>query len=197
MSKRDDEIGKLWHDRYKVDVPEGISGDWRIERFVVSEEDAKWTQLRAVVTRGRDRPVPAGTYTRLMCGGTVVMSDTVAEVEDHLFFIAEAKGRVLINGLGLGMVLNATLNHGNVEHATVVEVSPDVIALVGDHYARKFPDQVTIVNADARKWKPPRGVHYGHVWHDIWPTRCADDNRERANLRARYRKFCDWQGCWK
>jgi hypothetical protein len=87
-----------------VTVPDGICGDWRVESFTVSEEDAQRTAFRAA-HKGSDEYVPPGTYKRLMRGDTVVMSNTPMEVRTNREFIRRAKGNVLINGLGLGMVL--------------------------------------------------------------------------------------------
>jgi hypothetical protein len=50
--------------KYTVSVPEGTSGPWCVERFTVSEADAKFTRLRAALHHGHGT-VPAGTYTKL------------------------------------------------------------------------------------------------------------------------------------
>lgn len=121
-----------YRDDYRVDIPEGESGDWSIRRIVVSEEEAKFDRLRAVISfSGGGRGVPAGTYTGLYHGNSVVMSDTPHEIRDHFGFILRAKGRVLIHGLGLGMCLAAVLKKDEVTSVTVIEKSPDVIKLVG------------------------------------------------------------------
>lgn len=175
-----------------VSVPEGASGSWRVERFTVSEEAAKMEAIRAIFTPG-GRGVPAGDYTRLMRGGTVVMSDTPNEKRDHAWFVYQAKGRVLINGLGLGMVLGAILLKEAVTHVTVVEASEDVIQLVAPSYA---DPRVNIIHADAMKWKPPAGERYDTVWHDIWDDICADNLPEMATLHRRYGRRAAWQGSW-
>jgi hypothetical protein len=230
-------------DRYKVDLPEGTSGDWSIEHFTVGNQDAAWENLRSMVS-GSGRGVPEGTYTMLKCGGQTIMSDTPDEIRDHMGAIAEAErrgGHVLINGLGLGMVaatiLNAELHceecngyphRGGctcqpvacscdgydeencptprgvpvaakryaVDKVTVIENSPDVIALVGPTLTERYGDRLEIIEADAFTYKPPKGIRYSVVWHDIWPDLCEDNLKTMGTLHRRYGKRCDWQGSW-
>lgn len=176
---------------HKVAIPEATRGDWRIEKFVVSDEQAKMEALRSMFSGGRG--VPAGSYTRLMRGGTVVMSDTPDEIRDHYSIIGKARGHVLINGLGIGMVLAAVLKKPEVERVTVVELSADVIALVGHCYD---DPRVQIVNCSAFDYAPPKGVRYGAVWHDIWDNICGDNLPEMTKLKRKYGRRTDWQGCW-
>src|SRR5258708_655534 len=131
-----------WKD-YKVNVPEGKSGVWQVEKFTVSAEDEKLERLRAMISfSSRGRFVPAGTYTALKRNGEIIMSDTPDEIRDHYDAIYEAKGHVLINGLGLGVYLQAVLNKPEVEHVTVIELSDDVLKLVAPHYQAKYGDRL-------------------------------------------------------
>jgi len=77
---------------------------------------------------------------------------------------------------------------------TVVEKSKDVISLVAKHYLGDH--RVTIVNADAYLYKPPKGVKYDAVWHDIWDNICGDNLPEMTRLHRKYGKRADWQGSW-
>ncbi len=209
-------------DRWKVELPEGSSGDWRVEHFEVGKQDAAWESLRSVVT-GSNRGVHAGKYTMLKCGESTIMSDTPDEMRDHMFAISEAEergGHVLINGLGLGMVIAAVLDaqvrcrkckqyphHGDcncahvadvfsVDKVTVIENSPDVIALVGPTLKERYGDRLDIIEADALTYKPPKGIRYSVVWHDIWPDLCTDNLKTMGTLHRRYGRRCDWQGSW-
>lgn len=179
--------------RYKVSVPEGSSGDWFIRKFSVSQIEANIFNLRA----GRRYILP-GDYTALYRKGEhdPIMSDTPAEVSDHSSLFHNASGNVLINGFGLGMAVQGCLNKPEVGNVTVIEISEDVINLVGDHYMSLFPDRLKIIHADAMEWKPPRGTRYGAVWHDIWNTICADNHKEMKILHRRYGRRCDWQESW-
>jgi len=181
----------------EIDVSDGTSGQWKVETFTVSESDAKWANVKASIsTSSRGRFIHPGNYKRLMRGGTVVMSNTMAEINDHLSFIYTAKRckSSLINGLGLGMALKAVLESDLVEDVTVVEISEDVISLVGDTYL--VDPRVNIVHASAFDYKPPKGKRYGAVWHDIWDNICSDNLPEMHKLHRKYGKRCDWQGSW-
>jgi len=181
---------------YKCSVPTGQRGNWRIERFAVTKEDAELERLRAIFSSSRGRSVPEGTYTRLMRNSTLVMSDTPDELSDCLPFLYEARGDVLINGLGLGTTVDLVLSLPEVGRVTVVEIAPEVITLVGPHLLEKYGERLDIIEADALTWKPPTGKRYSAVWHDIWDNICADNLPEMHRLHRRYGRRCDWQGSW-
>jgi spermidine synthase len=77
--------------------------------------------------------------------------------------------------------------------ATVVEIDPDVIALVGPTYT--VDPRVEIVNADAFTY-PPAHSRYGAVWHDIWDDFSDDEYEESKRLHRKYGGKADWQGSW-
>jgi len=184
----------------KVDVPEGCSGSWEVKRFTVSEDEAKRDEFseRLAAIQGRPyRPVSAGSYTRLARRGYTIMTDTPSELRDLREPVRRAVGgHVLINGLGLGIVLQAVLEEPAVEHLTVVEASEDVIALVAPHWGARYGDRLAVVHADAFGWRPPRGARYDVVWHDIWDDITTDSLAGMRRLHAKYRRRCGWQGSW-
>jgi spermidine synthase len=107
--------------------------------------------------------------------------------------VFHAKGHILINGLGIGMVLAACLRKPDVSRATVIEIDPDVVALFGPAYA---DPRVEVVTASAFEYQPPNGIRYGMVWHDIWDDICGDNLPEMTKLKRKYGRRADWQGCW-
>ncbi len=172
-----------------VTVPEGTSGKWSVVQFEIPEHSIE--NLRMMMD---GRGATPGNYTKLHCKGRgVIMSDTPAEKQDHAQFVLEARGHCLINGLGLGMCLQAALLKPEVEHVTVVEIDQDVIDLVWRHYAS---DRCTIIHASAFDYKPPKGIRYGAVWHDIWDSICVDNHDEMKRLHRKYGRRADWQGSW-
>lgn len=184
-------------DDWRVQLPEGMSGDWKVERFDVSESDASLQRMRAFSTGGRF--VSAGSYTGLWNRRTLVMSDTSDEMRDHSWAISEAKtrgGDVLVNGLGLGMVVSAMLMSHSVKRITVIEKSEDVIKLVGPTLEQRHGAMIEIVNDDAFDYRPEKGKRFTVVWHDIWTDLCSDNLGEMATLHRRYGRRCDWQGSW-
>lgn len=176
---------------HRVDIPEGTSGAVTVARFTVARDDL--ANIRASFT---GRGCEPGDYTALYRNGHLWMSDTTAEWRDHLeayFQIRRRGGRVLVNGLGIGMVVKAALDEPTVEHVDVVEIDPDVIALVGPTYAG---DRCTIHQADAYDIRWPTGTRWAVAWHDIWPDLCTDNLAEMARLHRRYGGRTDWQGSW-
>lgn len=177
----------------KVDLPKGQDGKWSVRRFTVSEVESKLSALQGMQS---GRSVGPGTYTALHRGGTMVMSDTSDEMRDHVSIANHATGHVLIAGLGLGMVLQAVLDKPSVERATVIEIAPEVIRLVGPTYRERYGARVEIIEADIFDWTPPKGVRYGAAWFDIWNNMCTDNLAQMSKLKRRFARRCDWQGCW-
>lgn len=184
-------------ERYKVDVPEGVSGDWRVERFTVTPEAASADLLRSLFSGGR-RHTPAGDYTALKHRDAIIMSDTPDEIRDHDDVIREAYGDVLVTGLGIGMMLNALLLKPEVAHVFVVEKSSDVIALVEPHWRARHGARFTVLHGDALIDQFPvlKGRRFGVVWHDIWPTICTDNLSEISRLKRKFGRSANWQGAW-
>ena len=178
-----------------ISVPDGKSGDWKVETFIVSKKDAEFHNMRAAFSPG-GRFIEEGTYKKLCYKDRIVMSNTPAEISDHLHFIFKAKESktILINGLGLGVCLAAVLESDIPDSITVIEKSEDVINLVAPTF--KSDNRVNIIHDDAFIYKPPKGIRYNAVWHDIWPYICADNLPEMTKLHRRYGKRTDWQDSW-
>jgi len=178
----------------EVKVPDGQSGVWSVETFVVDEEGARLANLRAAFRSGRY--INTGTYKRLCRGSVIVMSNTPAEISDHLGFIWKAQKveNVLINGLGLGVALSEILKSSVVKRVDVVEISEDVIKLVAPTF--QSDKRVNIIHADAFEYKPESGVRYGAVWHDVWDYITWDNLEGMKKLHRKYGRRCDWQGSW-
>lgn len=177
----------------KVTVAEGASGNWKVKKFEVIRKEAGLYNLRLIRDGQRRRVVPLGWYTRLSHRGKVVMSDTPAESHENAPAYRAATGRVLVNGLGLGFVLQAILRKPEVTHVTVIEKSTDVIRLVKPSVTDR---RVRIVRADATTWRPARGEKFDVVWHDIWSDIDEDNRKEMTMLKRAYGRCAGWQGCW-
>lgn len=177
---------------HRVTVPEGEVDGVRVARFDIGDRNCLQNMLEGA------RATSPGTYTRLDIDGHLWMSDTDAEWRDHreaVWRIQRPETRtVLINGLGLGMVVQAALDCPHVERVDVVEVDPRVVALVGPHYLRD--PRVRIHTADAYTVKWPTGTRWDVAWHDIWRDLCTDNLAEMGRLHRRYGRRCGWQGSW-
>lgn len=202
-----------WWEKYQVHVPEGSAGPWKIEKFEVDPNDtyARLENLRMQRDGLRGRSIYAGRYTRLMRGYSVVMSDTPAEISDHLPILDRLEGpavrRVLINGLGLGLVLAHAIRQPHIERIDVVEIDKYVIELVGSYYenydltqpfALKKPPKlrVAIHNEDAMLKAWPKNTRWDLAWHDIWDDISTDNLEGIGVLNRRYGRRVDWQGAW-
>lgn len=185
-------------DLMQVDIPEGVHGSVAVERFEV--ERSSIANLHLALHGARDA-LP-GTYTKLTRNGRLWMSDTTAERRDHhepAHQIRQRGGRVLIGGLGLGMIVNVALRTDGVEHVDVVEIDPDVIVLVGPHYERVAQERgvgFKIHQADMYQITWPAGTRWDVAWFDIWPDLCTDNLKQMAKLRRSYGRRTGWNDCW-
>ncbi len=179
----------------EINIPDNKINNWEISTFEVSEQDADFHNMRAMFKPG-SRTIKSGKYKRLTHNGQIIMSNTSAEISDHLSFIFRAKKskNVLINGLGLGVALTEILKSEIVENITIIEKSKDVIDLVAPSF--ESDKRVNIIHADAFEYKPIKGIKYDAVWHDIWDNICADNLPEMTKLHRKYGKRTDWQGSW-
>lgn len=177
----------------KCRIPAGKIGEAKVAKFRITKDRSRFYNMQQLFSGGGGREVYPGHYSRLVVGRTLMMSDTDAERREHIEAVQNAKGSVLITGLGLGMVTQACLKRPEVTDVTVIEKSADVIALVRPHLPKK---RLTVIHDDAFTWKPVNGEKWGMVWHDIWPDVCADNLPEMGKLCRKFARRADWQSCW-
>lgn len=187
----------LW-DRMTIDLPEGEVDGLRVKKFEIKPFDRG--NLRQALRMGRG--TKPGWYTKLVdCKTkTLWMSDTDAEKSDHFLAVRAIEfskaERVMINGLGLGMVLNAALSFNHVTQVDVVERDERVIKLIGSHYTKD--PRVVIHHADAwdqrKQW--PKGTRWDVGWSDIWSDVNPENLREMATMNRSYGGRCGWHRCW-
>lgn len=141
-------------------------------------------------------PLSAESYTRLFINDELWMTDAEFESASYYHTLRDAKGDILVGGLGIGFMLPYLLSRPWITSVTVLEREADVIALVGP----KFQDpKLKIIHADVYEWIPPRKA-YDLIFMDIWPNVPNTDNEvEIEKLRKRYRpalkkggKFQHW-----
>lgn len=183
--------------KLEVDVPEGELDGIKVERFEIERDSL--THIRSLIRDG-SRAVHLGTYTRLVKNDELWMSDTPAERRDHyepLYKMWQYNARrVIVNGLGLGMLLNATLALPSIEHIDVVEIDERVAKLIGPHYTRDGRVQIHIADAyeQCKLW--PRRTRWDVGWSDIWADVSTDDLADMAKMNRSYGRRCLWHGCW-
>lgn len=169
------------------------NGVWEIEEIIVSNEDADIFNLKQTLNGTYSRSIRPGTYLRLMKGEELIMSNTPAEIRDHTDFVDIAKGKILLNGLGLGVVLHALLNKSEVKHITIIEISQSLINLISPFFTEK---RITFINHNALTYKVPKGNYYDFVWNDIWDCFSTDNISSMSILHRKYGRKCNYQDSW-
>ena len=140
---------------------------------------------------------PAGTYACLRVNGRLMMSDTRMEHYTNYKVVREARGNVLIAGLGLGMILHPILAKKEVLSVTVIEKYADVIALVGPTVKH---NKLTIIERDIYEWKPAKGTKYDCIYFDVWADQSTDDLEDMRKLHLRFRSYKikdGWMNSWR
>ena len=173
-------------------IPEGESGNLRIEHFEISSKEAKFAVMKAGFSRNYlGRMIRPGKFCRLVNGEStfdkVLMSDTHAERNTNRDVVNAAHGDVLIAGLGLGMIICPIAQKDEVNSTTVIEISQDVIDLV-EPYIRKYlkddADKITIIHEDIFEYKPTQ--KFDTIYFDIWGSFSGDEYPDTKKL---IRKF--------
>lgn len=155
---------------------DGKSGDFELSHFEIGENN-----LYALF-----HGIPCGKFVRLIHKGEVVMSDTDMEKRTNANFVRNAHGKVLIGGLGIGLILLAIQDKPEVEKIVVVEKYKEVIELVKDRLP--INEKVEVVNADVWEYTPAE--IFNTIYMDIWNYINTDVYRYSMKpLIARYRKF--------
>ncbi|MEM1181033.1 MAG: hypothetical protein AAGM22_22015 [Acidobacteriota bacterium] len=182
---------------FRSQLPEGRSGDWTLERFTVPVDPSYDPALDTRPHFARRYP---GSYLLLRRGEVQFMTDLYDEWWTQRVVLEQAAqrgGRILISGLGIGMIVESLFRADEieVEDITVLEKSPDVIGLVAPTLRVRYGERLQIIEADVFTWTPPAGRRYSVIWHDIWPSP-YDVKSETSALCDRYAPWGDWVGTW-
>lgn len=182
-------------------IPEGQSGNVKIEHFEVTTEASEMSRMRSCFSPGRTSEyVKEGKYARLIIDGSVVMSDTDMEKTSNRSVVNKAHGNVLIAGLGLGMIILPLLDKTEVKSITVIEKNPDVINLVYPHLKS---EKLTVINADIFEWKPEKTAKYDSIYFDIWTFISLDNLDEIKKLHNKFKNKLNrvdangWMDSWQ
>lgn len=182
-------------------IPAGFSGLWYITKTDLEK-------LTPSTRNGKPVVLPPGKYTFLYRitdetlyydpPGVVVMEDTPFELQTHIGFVMQAKGKVLVTGLGLGCVVRGLLRNPNVAHVTCIENSKDVLKLVAPHML-DLGDRLEIVEADALEWTTQNKDTFDCAWHDLWTDRANGEphlDSWHMTLLFNCKKRIPRQGAW-
>lgn len=141
-------------------------------------------------------PIPDGLYTGLFRGNEVWTSDYPAEIwwmRGGLDAIAD-RGcrRVLITGLGLGVIVQHALRQPHVARIDVIEHDLDVYRLVRHHY-RAGP-RLRVHHGDAYTLALPGA--WDVAYHDIWPKRTLGNIPDYIAMGQRWARQVGRQRFW-
>lgn len=158
-----------------------------LQKYDVSEEASMWASLRSPC------PLLPGRYIRLMINNKLYMSDTLMEQNTNKEFIDNARGDVMIGGLGIGLViwnLLYKINDGTITSLTVYEKYRDVIDLVWPTVKRWLPDdfRARCLEADLLEYIPQHDDKYDTIYFDIWPDICSDNYEDILMLHKRWKR---------
>lgn len=160
-----------------AEILQDREGDmFRLSHFTVDENSDFRTRMS----------IPHGRYIRLTHGSDVVMSDTLMEKRTNLNFVVNAHGKVLVAGLGIGMILLAIQDKPEVQKIVVVEKYQEVIDLVADQLP--LNDKVEIVVGDINEYVPIE--KFNTIYFDIWNWIHSDVyDDEMKPLISKFRKY--------
>lgn len=181
-------------------IPPGVQG-------TVAVRHATVTVLAAALARLKGDPdgwTTPGPYAQLIIDNQLVMSDTQMERDTNTAVVHYAKGSVLVAGLGLGMILIPILAKLTVTDVTVVEMNPDVSALVLPalmaHLPQAHANKLAVVTASIDDLSPASfNEKFDTIYFDIWPDRSDTNFDHHARLKATWAPALrrkGWMAAW-
>lgn len=156
-----------------------------ISKYEFSEVKNPLYNLRAVRDGNMMMWMYDGKYVRLHVNGQLMMSDTAMERRTNRSFIEFATGRVLIAGLGVGLIIQNIIDKEDVTEIVVIEKYQDVIDVVE---ARIKHPKLKIICADIFNYDMPNTEKFDTIYFDIWPSISTDNLDEMTLLHRKYRK---------
>ena len=181
-------------------IPESHCGSAHIEHFTITKEQSTFCKFRAFINRRASECVSPGKYARLRIHGGIMMTDTDMERATNLKLIEQARGHVLVGGLGLGMVAFALLaKRPKIHSLTVLEYNPDVMELVCRHLPKD--PRLSVIDADVFTWKSRRlDPKFNTIYMDIWPNVSKGNHEAIERLYEHYQPMLSpkgWMGDWQ
>ena len=165
--------------KLNVNIPAGVSGDFEIAHYTKDTTDNKWPMYLYHKNEAYDN------YTVLLKKGCTapIMQDSEAEYNEHQWLWDNAKGDVLIGGLGIGMTHHVLIKNPNVTSITIIEKYQDVIDLVWDNCLKD--ERFNLIHADINTWKIPADSHWDIGWFDTWISD-GDFHEYQNNMIKKY-----------
>lgn len=96
-------------------------------------------------------------------------------------YAANSLGRVLVAGLGLGLVTGELLNNVDVDSVTVIELNKDVIGLISPLLPEAKNVEFEIINKDFYKFINETDEYFDRIIIDLWATGSAEETLRVLN----------------
>lgn len=168
----------------------------KIIKFSLNEDDIKLYNLRSILNSESFMIMRQDTFVKLYVDGVLMMSDTDMEKRSNIEFIKNAKGDIMIAGLGIGLIidnLRKKIQNKEVTSITVYEKYQDVIDLIGP----KFKDlPIKIICKDILEYRPSKEEKYDTIYFDIWPDINIDNLIEIRMLHNRWKNHKKTKDSW-
>ena len=152
----------------------------RIERFEISPTEARFYNIASDDLL----QLRSGTFCKLFVDGELMMSDTLMERRSNSKFINNANGRVLIAGLGIGMIIQNIIEKDCVKEIVVIEKYQDVIDLVLPKI--KHP-KLKVICSDIFDYELEVKDKYDSIYFDIWADICSDNLKDMKTLHKMFK----------
>jgi len=163
---------------------EEVQGIAKITKFKFATSENPMYNMRQVMRNGSMFFVHDGEYVRLHVGEQLMMSDTSMERISNRKFIENAKGRVLIAGLGIGLVIKNIIDNPDVEEIVVIEKYQDVIDLVMPKFNNP---KLKVICADIFDYELDKSEKFDCLYFDIWGDIGSENLIEMRKLHYKYR----------
>lgn len=125
----------------------------------------------------KDRDRKSGD-NRIKYGWETWMVDDPPHYWSMQDYAAGSMGRVLVAGLGLGLVLWGLSDNVDVDSVTVVETNKDVINLVGPLLPKMEDIKFRIINKDFYEFINETSEQFDRIIIDLWTTSCIEETRK-------------------
>lgn len=184
-------------------VPPGTRGSAKIQHMNLTSSSLMMANLRAMRDGMSEALCCPGKFALLSINGETMMSDAPMERMTNGSLVENAKGSVLIAGLGLGMVVHALVKLERVRHVDILEINPDVVHLV-EPTLPPTKCKVTLCDVFAfgeKELAKKKGLRqkWDTIYFDIWPTIDSDDQPQITRLKRMFRPLLNdggWMGVW-
>jgi hypothetical protein len=154
-----------------------------LTKYEFSESENPLYNLRVLRNGESFMRMYDGKYVRLHVNGELMMSDTFMERLTNQKFIDRATGRVLIAGLGVGLIIQNIAEKEEVTEIVVIEKYSDVIDIVEPFI--KHP-KLKIICADIFDYEMSKTEKFDTIYFDIWPNISTDNLPEMETLHKKY-----------